>query len=74
MFGCVSFAQIDASGGQMPRRQFQIIPEFADGQTRRLGDPEFTLEPNAVGSITPNGGLFMANGIIGGRATVRVEM
>ncbi|HJL18655.1 MAG TPA: hypothetical protein RMH99_23540 [Sandaracinaceae bacterium LLY-WYZ-13_1] len=63
-------ADLVSVDGSMPEQTFAVIGTFSDGTTRPLAGPSFTIDPVGVGTIDVASGRFVANGIIGGTATV----
>ncbi|MBX3271033.1 MAG: PD40 domain-containing protein [Sandaracinaceae bacterium] len=63
-------ADLVSVDGSTPARTFAVVGRYSDGMTRPVPGPTFSIEPRSLGEIDPASGMFVANGIIGGTATV----
>lgn len=58
--------------GSMPAERFRAIVTLSDGTERAATAPEFSIDSRLIGELDPASGDFVANGVIGGVATIRV--
>lgn len=63
-------ADLVSVDGSTPTQTFTVVGTYSDGSTRPITGPRFALDPVSVGEIDLAAGIFVANGIIGGAATV----
>jgi len=63
-------ADLVATDGAMPTQAFTVTATLTDGRMVPAVAPRFTLDARTVGDIDEASGLFTANGVIGGTATV----
>lgn len=63
-------ADLVAADGSMPTQAFTVIGTYSDGTTGAVRGPAFSLDTVSLGDIDPGSGLFTANGVLGGAATV----
>ncbi len=64
-------ADIVAADGATPEKDFHVQATYADGHTGWYGGSvEYSLDSERVGYIGPTDGAFIANGIVGGQATI----
>lgn len=67
-------AELVSIDGSMPEQTFTVVATLRDGTTRAAFAPLFELDSREIGDIDAAGGLFVANGIIGGTATVTASV
>ncbi|MCA9583075.1 MAG: hypothetical protein KC416_14850, partial [Myxococcales bacterium] len=63
-------ATLTSTGGSTPSQEFKVIATYKDGTEATSKAAVFELDTNAIGTIDGGTGLFTANGVIGGKATV----
>ncbi len=63
-------ADLVSIDGSMPEQDFDVVAVLSDGTERPATAPAFTIDPVSLGAIDVASGTFLANGIIGGTATV----
>lgn len=66
-------ARLVSADGAQPEQVFDVIALFDDGSTGATRQREMSLEPTSIGRLGAVNGRFVANGIIGGSATVRAQ-
>jgi hypothetical protein len=67
-------ATLTATDGSMPTQAFTVLARYSDGSERAALAPGFEIAPLSIGTIDPGAGTFVANGIIGGTATVTASV
>ena len=67
-------ADLVSIDGTMPTQAFSVIGTYSDGSTRVVLGPTFTVVPISLGEIDVASGLFTANGVIGGTATITARV
>ena len=63
-------ASLTSVDGAMVEQAFTVVGRFDDGSTRPVAGPTFSIDPVSLGVIDVASGRFVANGVIGGEATV----
>ncbi len=69
-----SSAELLAADGAMPTQRFEAIVTYDDGSEAPATAPRFALDSVLIGHLDEANGLFTANGLFGGTATVSVEV
>lgn len=69
-----SDATLHALDGAMPSQTFQAFVVADDGTEVAATDPQFSFDGGALGALDPTSGTFVANGSVGGEATVTVTV
>lgn len=67
-------ALLESIDGSMPEQTFAAVAIYSDGTEGPARGPLFAIDVLAIGDIDPASGRFVANGLVGGAATVRVEV
>lgn len=63
-------AELVAVDGAMPTQMFAVVATYDDGTTGAAIGPSFAIDTVSLGDLDPASGLFAANGVIGGAATI----
>lgn len=63
-------AELTSIDGSMPEQDFDVEAVFSDGSTGAITNALFEIDPLSLGDIDPVSGTFIANGLIGGAATI----
>lgn len=63
-------AELTSVDGSTPEQDFDVVAVYSDGTERPATGPAFAIDPVSLGAIDAGSGTFVANGIIGGTATV----
>lgn len=66
--------ELVSKNGDTPEQQFEVFAVYSDGTESPAVGPVFSVEPLLVGRIDQANGRFVANGIVGGVAQVRVTV
>lgn len=66
-------ATIISADGARTTQSFVAMGTFSDG-IDRVVDPTFTADPQVIGSIHPDTGLFTASGTVGGKSDVKAAI
>jgi hypothetical protein len=69
-----AMAELVAPDGERPSQTFRAIGAYADGSEADATRAEFSLDVAAIGDIDDATGEFVANGAIGGSATVTARV
>ncbi|HHH31482.1 MAG TPA: hypothetical protein ENK57_24475, partial [Polyangiaceae bacterium] len=56
--------------GATPTQTFSVVGTLSDATTRAIAGPTFSIDPVSLGTLDVASGAFVANGLIGGSATV----
>ncbi len=67
-------ATLDALLGEHPTQDFELVGTFADGAERPVVAPRFAIDTRGIGELDEASGLFTANGVVGGEATIRASV
>jgi hypothetical protein len=63
-------AELLAEDGAMPAERFRAVVVLSDGTERAALAPRFTIDTRSLGDLDEASGDFVANGAIGGTATI----
>jgi hypothetical protein len=63
-------ATLVAADGATPSQDFEVVAVLDDGTTKPFHAVEFEIDIESLGQLDPASGVFTANGIVGGTATV----
>lgn len=63
-------ADLVSVDGSMPEQTFTVTGTYSDGVARPVTGVSFSIDPLSLGNVDVASGTFVANGIIGGTATI----
>lgn len=63
-------AEVTSVDGSMPEQDFDVEATYSDGSTGPVTGALFAIDPLSLGDIDAVSGTFVANGLIGGTATI----
>lgn len=65
---------LEAALGERPTQDFELIGVFDDGTERAVVAPRFAIDAPTIGDLDEASGLFTANGVVGGVATITASV